>query len=836
MLWDAQGTLVVLIEPYADEEHPINNTLGEGKIVLGNRRLNLRSKEKTIEHGKNEFVFSRRLSQDSLADAYLDIGPNTSVALEYVDTTGAAAKSKDYSNESRTDPIRKKIGEELFSGVGSNAGGGGGARIVRATVSKIQQQTERQVQTGHDGQNQQQAEHKTTTRTTRVQTTSWHPSWPDWAEKYTINGDLMRETTDAKTYDDTFFKPKTSAEQQQPPFYTATGAINDSYVGNYGKVPVEAGNQHVQDECNKNMANFVKNYNSMDWAVGVGWNAPNTGIPDVEAPYNRGAVGKVDVVDQNNMVDASKGKVIAYRGPCLWCRKGQGDWAPEKVPVPWIAAMTGSNAPSNQSIAALDNKTTLSFDSNRFDDERFVRVKVPLGKRGQFGYVCNRCACIWLTGQEQAKNASVRVAVQPNGGVQIAWQEWHRERGIVHVTYLKPDLTRAAEDIVLEATGIAGIVAFDTGTALLVTQHDCDAPSNGDRAWKAIKPMLFRWDNGALKWKKRLMTQRKTASDQVAGGDYALDVGRDNMLLYKNGKYHFSLVKSYGRRGIVSGGGHVMYGAFVVSDTDGAILESTNMCSHPQGARVAANENVVVRVCNDDVYGIQPGLSPEIKTVAYGQSPVTFGSLAPIGPSADNKFVLVYTRRNESEIKAVVDGVYKHFNRVMVMTMRTEPKNATTDLAKPVGPVIKELPHSTLGLSPIDDVYNLHLVPWRTSATGHSANTFLLHLTAVACCASTTSSCSVDSCSANTASCKPRDMYYAVTVTDSADVKVLETKQTTHRIYEQDQPRPFRRGLLWGTLEDIEIVPYNWIDRPANMGRGDTTTSTSVTLTYLRMF
>lgn len=207
--------------------------------------------------------------------------------------------------------------------------------------------------------------------------------------------------------------------------------------------------------------------------------ATNTGITPMNSSYwgTHGYQGTTENVIQDG------NSAPFYGGPGAWCFQGQNTSVPTTVPLPYQGAANanyGSNGTCTSNFA-----------------DRFQTFKFPLPDQMDW----------YFTGPIQCDAAAyshyiLPISLQPNGGIQIAWKELNAN--IIHITYLDPYYQRVQPDITFPGFRMGGLIAFDTGSAILISQFDCDAPSTADGNAYMGRAMLLYWENGQLVYARRL--------------------------------------------------------------------------------------------------------------------------------------------------------------------------------------------------------------------------------------------------------------------------------------------------------------------------------------------
>ena len=293
-----------------------------------------------------------------------------------------------------------------------------------------------------------------------------------------------------------------------------------------------------------------------------------------------------------------KTPVAAFGGPCMWCAKGVGSWIPQTLStLPWTgSASAPPSAGTRPDLAVVQTSSKLD------------------GKPQVEGHRCYSGKCCSLPSQLH----KFPLGVQPNGGMQFLWKDEASTRA--HVTYFDPDFKQVGQ-ITFEADDIGGIVAFDTGTVVLVSQMDCDAPMTIDANTGEAKAVVICWDKGKLLWAKRLTDPyRKTPTteeykeDPTGNGDYVGKLGCAQVA-YSS---HDDTVAVYFRvtgGALADGGSHWGANVYVLRRDTGEVARQSFACSHDMGGKMVAVSSAksgFFHLCLDDGYGLN-------RTATYGE-------------------------------------------------------------------------------------------------------------------------------------------------------------------------------------------------------------------------
>lgn len=293
-----------------------------------------------------------------------------------------------------------------------------------------------------------------------------------------------------------------------------------------------------------------------------------------------------------------------FGGPCAWCRPGQGAWVPKATPAPWTPATVKATDDGGQSKVEASSP---SFN-----------IVSKAQELGVFPYEMNPKLCGETIGCASALTSRVPVARQPNGG----WQLLLREAGTNKCwVYYFDDRMNYFDRFFLEATDIGGIVAFDDGTAIAVSQVDCDAPPTTNSAGGNMnRAVVLCWRGGSLKWTKRLTDPYRKQAGSISIDDYVDDPTGNGQFVTN---MYFSRMKGNADKNQIgvcvqqsggtldAGGNH--WGSVLYSlDADsGKVVEQHFACSHDIGGRICPTASGFAQVCAEDGVGKPPvrGLS-----------------------------------------------------------------------------------------------------------------------------------------------------------------------------------------------------------------------------------
>jgi hypothetical protein len=332
------------------------------------------------------------------------------------------------------------------------------------------------------------------------------------------------------------------------------------------------------------------------------WN-DSTDITQTIAGWGLGVMpnGSIKPTHNRKSLLSVAGMGETYGGPCSWCRPGQGAWIPSTTPRPW----TSSSAPQGDQETL--SPATLSSS--------FFEIRYKMQELGLYPYEMNPKLCGVTIGCASALTSRVPIARQPNGG----WQLLLREAGTnkCWVYYFDAAMTYFAR-FFLEATDIGGIVAYDNGTVITVSQPDCDGPPTTNMGGGNMnRAVVLCWRDGVRKWAKRLTDpyrkqdpNNKTAvgasidnyiDDPTGNGQFVTNMYFARMKGNSDNQIGVCVQQTGGT--LAEGGNHwgsVVY--FLDADT-GKITEQHFACSHDIGGRICAKAKGFVHVCAEDGVG-----------------------------------------------------------------------------------------------------------------------------------------------------------------------------------------------------------------------------------------
>lgn len=382
--------------------------------------------------------------------------------------------------------------------------------------------------------------------------------------------------------------------------------------------------QELQDLIGSNCINFankVNTFNSANWTdptelyqTMAGWGQTNAVVFNDLPNGGRRSTGRNDFGDGptgSNRIDQSQ----HYCGPCAWCRPGLGVFVPTVVPLPWKPKKPSETSEKKQNSKEQQQNSITTFSENQIAPRRYVDLggAPPYDKDPASPFTCfNTCGCTDQILQHTP------MAVQPNGGIQLLWRQAGTNRCVVSYFDDEFNLNTSFH---FEATDVGGIAAYDDGTAVLVSQMECDGPATS-QTWSTMnRGVVIRWKGGKFLWGTKLTdpyrSPRKDAND-VADLDptYVEDkTGNGRFLLNMGGaqmKYSYSAdakkqstiavyMKITGGS-LSKNGNHWGSRTYHLDERTGKILGDYFGCSHDIYGRIglASQQGEYVHVCADD--------------------------------------------------------------------------------------------------------------------------------------------------------------------------------------------------------------------------------------------
>ena len=287
--------------------------------------------------------------------------------------------------------------------------------------------------------------------------------------------------------------------------------------------------------------------------------------------------------------------VPLYGGTCLWCSPGTGEWLPQTAPLPF----GGPRAAGTTGDSRIDAPT---FDLKKL--MRPLRVNLPNGRPA-------RTDIDDLRSSGDPATDILPLAVQPNGGLQLAYAE--AATGYLRVLYMDPD-GHVLRSFRLQGESVGGLVAFDDGTAMLMSQRECDAAasSNPGMVQKAVV-VLYR--GGRLVWARAVTNTfasvampRTDADGNPLGVDETEDPDGGGEFV---GNLNGAQLEYDSETGVLgayfkntSGAGHTGSVLKLVRLSDGQVLSSLGGCSHEISSRVIGNRDFPFLCICDCEYGL----------------------------------------------------------------------------------------------------------------------------------------------------------------------------------------------------------------------------------------
>lgn len=408
-------------------------------------------------------------------------------------------------------------------------------------------------------------------------------------------------------------------------------------------------------------------------------------------------------------VDAPPSLNPAYHGPCMWARKGKGNYVPTRVPVPWSGSYSlYSPDACSQNLA-----------------DRISITRFRLQHKANYNGI-DPSSCHDFSNQNYDYEI-VPFGVQDNGGVQFAYHSVTPKAKFACITYLDPQFNRTAPDIIVEAESLGGMVAIgNTGTAVLIAQIDNDALSTPKDYETVLKAVVVFWDQGELKWVRRVTDVfRKSKQteqyvedpdgygDYVNHGDFEMNVH----MVYDNTSKLIGI--TYSQTG--GRGGHQGCNYYQL-DLEGNVVYQTFSCSHCWGVRILPHESGdFPHVCQDDGYGI---IRPENKSfggriqIERTKIPKLYGAPARLISLARRKnkegyFIIYGTMQGQFDDSRATLTKYNTFFIQMDNMMN----------------VVKKIPYHK---NDTDEIYSCKLMPYKTS--NPTDETYLLYYQTMSCC------------------------------------------------------------------------------------------------------
>lgn len=381
--------------------------------------------------------------------------------------------------------------------------------------------------------------------------------------------------------------PATTAVTLRPKALTSNVHMlyTDSYTGGFLKVNEDIPgtttrqrsstlNSQIQNECSVNIAKFASKgldpYEPKDWADGTN--------------YGHGKHGYM-----REMSGTYKGENVKG-GPCLWCPKGIGNHIPKTINLPYQG---------NIQLTGASSATSCQTFATRF--EKFViELKEPSNFFENYGHCSD--------GGHYDGHSLIPYDLQPNGGIQFAYHSRSRPFR-VHLVYLDPQFNRVhPDDIIMEGKHVLGVAALNNGTITVLSQLDCDAPAARTPDASMIKAVAIRWENGTIKWAKRVTDPYRAGlqTDNEDRYETMLDgvgtyIGAFN---YIHGMAFDRTTDQVSFHVDMTGDRGAHWGSrFFTITRDGRVVQDSFGCSHDIGSNIIADNGKFVQLCQDDGWG-----------------------------------------------------------------------------------------------------------------------------------------------------------------------------------------------------------------------------------------
>jgi hypothetical protein len=617
-------------------------------------------------------------------------------------------------------------------------------------------------------------------------------------------GQVSYAAPSAKPMDQTLLAPTYNGS------YKATFGASPGM--NFGDYP-SALQASINAKAQANYANvayrgtgFNNEYDERTW-TDIRWGVKADGNYQLQPGV--GTTGDITFTDgQGNVQNMGPG----YGGPGLWC--GRGVHIPAKVDTPY----GGASVPFDPPTTKTGQEGAAATLQQRMAQ---VLATVPytiVHKGSEIGDNCSGFAGIHQYDSEQ-----LPIAVQPNGGLQVACEvnlndkigkgsDNQHTRRAIYVMYLDPRLTKVGEFLV-EALHVGGMVAIgDTGTAMLMSQKQCEATSINKHFQDLHKAVVAYWNNGALVWAKQLTDVYKGRSfpefetDPNGAGDYIEnDFTFWSQMQYDAPSQTIRVIfpQTGGR------GGHQGCSFYKLS-IEGRVVYETPTCSHCWGTRLlprragadgsqSGGGGLHSVLCLDDGVGI--------KRVADGQQGAANASVlyntrtegefakcaswygntarllnAVARPREGGYFVTVTTRACTAELETGMDESFPPTEKNRLRLLRL---NADTTLNK-----VHDIPTA---LEP----FHCHLVPYGNDP---ARETYLLYYVGFANC-DAVSNVYIWGPREGQPVSEPKYMYQIVEFRDDRFVVVKEAANVNAKMHTQTDPvhMPATGDLLWAS-------------------------------------
>lgn len=564
------------------------------------------------------------------------------------------------------------------------------------------------------------------------------------------------------------------------------------------------------------------NYNNAAFK-GTGFGANNPHDPKAWHPIRWGVNpdGRYQLEDQfgsTGSVTVDGFQFKSFGGPGLWCDKGQGNHIPATVPLPFSSSL--QQQPTTVFTGASPTAASLS--------ERISQVKVHIPYKVLHSGRVHGDNCAGFVGTHQYDSDQLPLAVQPNGGLQMAMrvdldtkigkaggfdQNGWSPRKAIYVAYVNPTTLQLVGSFLVEGLHLGGIAAVgNTGTALLFTQKQCEATYISKSFQDLNKAVVARWDNGKLLWARQLTDvyrkSTKDFSDKDGYGDYVeSDFQFWSQLRYDSGANQIrALFPQTGGHGSHQGCSY-----YALDAATGEVMFETPTCSHCWGSRLlpkADSSRLYSVLCLDDGKGVKrvADKSPlDFSNVLYvtrGSNSLSsaaddnefknceswYGNTARLlnvvqGSSSQQFFAVVTTRRCTKPLPPNGDETFPptEKNKVRILEL-----NGDTSLKKVHAITIPD----TTGTA---EPFHCHLVPYYLSG---QEQTFLLYYMTFDCC-DAEKEVYIWGPKVGQTQCPPKYMMAMIKFASDAFTFVGSPVETGVKMLTQNDPVPVNNGLLW---------------------------------------
>jgi hypothetical protein len=618
-----------------------------------------------------------------------------------------------------------------------------------------------------------------------------------------------------------------SIDINSPSYMGGFLTVNDPIPGSSVGLRSEELKNDIRDACYTNLNNIAKmypdyRYDDMNqWnSFGSGWGLSHEMTRDFLKRYtSRGARLPVTIIPAHNgnynpkSTSRLNAPLAGFGGPCLWCSRGIGSYIPDKVPLPYTGNTDAVLEPSVLIGGGLSVSTTTSsfvplITEHKFSLPKLVRAGLNFSDDTDWRwYGCNMA---------DLHDWKLPIALQPNGGVQVAWTERTadgKNNGSavrVHVTYINKGLTEIVNEFVVEAFDVGGLCAFDDGTALLVNQMDCDAPSSREPNASYAKGVLIYWKNGKLQW-ARSLTDPYRKNSQVdpyieskeGDGYYTGGAADGTHLVYDNIKKQFA---AYFR---VTGGrgGHWGSNVYYVN-INGDVTYEVGACSHDILGRMLPDPNGgdFQHICCDDGNGLKMTSTPFYPDIV--ELPKSNSELS-INFAAARPCSFIARRGTAKQFFfAYLNKYQRYYYGMTILQIEADKLTSSRRLIKQHEYYLNNPSHQ--------DYFNFHLMPYGKSAS-QQKETYLIHyevldMTQHECCNATM--VTEDRCGGDI---KHR-VYQIMEFKDGDFVKYTEPMFVDNMAMQNEQtPAIYPNGdILWACYEKNMLVIRKlrnvWVD------------------------